>query len=618
MRWLAFILFFQLSILTFSATVIPQFNIDSLSIHELPIELRGKWQFEFNTEHLPGANDLIYQVSLPNFWTEHGAQDSDGFDSFGFGRYTIDLIVPKPRQGLGLYLEHVHSAYRVLLNGELVYTSGNIGDGSKSYQPYRKPSLVSLPFSDSIHIVIEAANFDHYRGGILRSPMLVDYDEFVKHQLREHYIDMFIAGGSGLMGVTMLIIVLFVGGNKELLYFSLLSLVLCVRIIFSGGYPLHFIIDTYGQFEWMIRFEYIALFLLSVYGSLYTIHLFKVDKVKPVYKFYAFTGIFFALAAVFLPVRWFSGLTPYYLIILIMMVLTIMWTVIKGIRKGDRSALILAIGISVVVGWALMDSLVYFHVTKPSRLLYSLAFFLFILFNNLALIDRYIFQLIKSRKKETQLRLNNLQRLLMSMVSHEIKTPMAQLQMNLEMLEVAAEDPNRLANHSKKIIGRFSHSVDSIKKMMNDFVYFMNASIEDLESVTKRSLVTSLSQLNIRFVETFSHEFSFQTNLKVLIYAVRTYVTNAQKYTPLGSVEPHMELKHTADGYQLQIVDYGIGIKAEILDKLGQDILIKNDNLNEVNGIGFYLATKMLYNLNHRISIVSKVDKGTTVTISLT
>ena len=101
-------------------------------------------------------------------------------------------------------------------------------------------------------------------------------------------------------------------------------------------------------------------------------------------------------------------------------------------------------------------------------------FFLFIFFTKLALIDRFVFDIVKVRKQEAEYKLLGIKRLIMSMVSHEIKTPLAQLQMNLDMLESIIVHPDKLQIHGPKISQRFEHSISSIKKMMHDFIYFMN------------------------------------------------------------------------------------------------------------------------------------------------
>ena len=92
---------------------------------------------------------------------------------------------------------------------------------------------------------------------------------------------------------------------------------------------------------------------------------------------------------------------------------------------------------------------------------------------------------------------------------------------------------------------------------------------------------------------------------------------NAIKYTPQNGTIVVSD-KITSDKYILTISDNGIGIGADILDKIF-DPFFRGDAARSTDGagLGLTLSKKIIENHKGTISIKSQLNKGTNVTISL-
>lgn len=604
------ILLFSISLYGSSIDLSNSWNCDD------PIEIDGDWDFywmQLVDGSYPSSDD---KLSLPSFW-QNTMIEGEKLKSFGYASIRKKVQIPNCGEEVALFLEHIHSAYKVIVNDKVLYESGKVGESKEDYVPHRRPIIIPLPKTNYFDIVIQISNFDHYRGGVVRTPLIVNKESYTTNLDSGRFIDTFIAGGTGLIGVTFLFIFLFSRRTGEVFFFSMLSITLSVRLLMAGIYPLHEIIDVDDNFRWMIRVEYTALFLLSVFGASYVSFLFPNNQEKKFYTLIAIVGLLFSLTAIFGPIHFFTAIIPTYLLTLIFLIFVISLTVIKGLRSGDRSAWILAVGILFSLLWAIMDSFVYFGLLDSNKLLYSILFMAFVFVNNIALMDRFAHELIVSNKKQSLIESAESRKLLMSMISHEIKTPVAQLQMNYEMLELSMSDLTKLDYLKHRILPRLKKSIESIKKMLNDFVYFMNISANSTEVCTKSKIQEVMnSAFEIKIIDLVKYEFSFDTNQKVLIYAISTFISNAIKYTPKSNPQPELKIYNQDDRYGIEIKDYGVGMSEEILSKMGE-LQMDTSDIMEVHGVGFYLAKKLLEMIGHSVNIESTVGMGTSVRISL-
>jgi two-component system phosphate regulon sensor histidine kinase PhoR len=105
----------------------------------------------------------------------------------------------------------------------------------------------------------------------------------------------------------------------------------------------------------------------------------------------------------------------------------------------------------------------------------------------------------------------------------------------------------------------------------------------------------------------------------LLTQAINNVIDNAEKYSPS---RPHIvvKTKNCNDGIEIDIVDTGIGIAANMKKKVFEKFFrVRAGDLHNVKGFGLGLSfVKSVIRSHHgQISLFSEVNKGTEVRILL-
>ncbi len=217
----------------------------------------------------------------------------------------------------------------------------------------------------------------------------------------------------------------------------------------------------------------------------------------------------------------------------------------------------------------------------------------------------------------------------MSMVSHELRTPLSVILSSAEILEMiysklAAKEIEKGATYINRIISQ----VDKMTQLMNDFLFI--SKIESGKITPQLELIDINLLLNEIKEESYSPWsdgrylkmiFKGNPNLvkfdKTMIrHILINLLNNAFKYSSNSTEAPLVRVSYTPMWWFLTVVDCGIGIEQEEINKLGEPF-IRGSNVGDIEGTGLGLMTIKFFTDHHRGSfrVRSKKDKGTIVTI---
>lgn len=199
---------------------------------------------------------------------------------------------------------------------------------------------------------------------------------------------------------------------------------------------------------------------------------------------------------------------------------------------------------------------------------------------------------------------------------HEIKTPLAILSMNLEILE----DPDLKVN--------FQEEIDRITHLSEQFLYYSRSNdftkdylISEValnrickELLRKHAALIIRKKLSIRFD---CSEKAVLSDKKWLAYIIEQALVNAIKYTPtMGEIR--FSLTESEQATQLTIQDTGIGISPEDLPRVFEKGFtgLNGRKFGASTGMGLYLSHKLAKRLGHRIDITSVINEGTAVSLT--
>jgi len=581
-------------------------------------ELSGNWDFywkELIIDPDEAANTPI-QVVVPADWQSY---DIEGISQFGYATYIKNIHIVNDGK-VGIKIDHVFSAYELFVNGRQLYASGKVGVSKEDYEPYREPRIINIPMDlgDDLTIVLQAANYDHLNSGFYYEPSIGDYETLSRDLKARQGVSLFLAGGFFITGF---ILFGFSLASRQLelqvFFYSLFSLSLVYRMIGSSPYPLHALFSSY-DFYVATRFEYLAIHTAALFGGLFIFQTFRRQAIGLLTRlFYIGCGIS-ATVVLFAGPAVYTATLKYFLFFILFYVLVFVYTIVKAKIQKEPSSNYLVFALIIVFVWTLFQVITFMGIGTIPFWINVVLVSAMIVLCNVALFETFIKRIAWFKEQEGQLELANGKNIMMSLISHEIKVPVASLQMNLAMLKESSTNQALFDKIKAKTLNGATQSVESIKSMLNDFLFFMSQEGERaIEAMSIRAVVNLLKNEFDGEIEVHGEEgFQFSSHLVTLSYVVRTLVNNAYKHTNDEARPPEIHINTKGKYGTIEVRDFGDGISQEALEKLGKVNKGVSDSL-EVEGMGFYLANELANKLGHSLKIEQNEFGGTSAFVIL-
>lgn len=191
---------------------------------------------------------------------------------------------------------------------------------------------------------------------------------------------------------------------------------------------------------------------------------------------------------------------------------------------------------------------------------------------------------------------------------HQIKTPVAALDLLIQTdapAQAMKTEVFKINDYLQLLLNYLRTNLDQ-----QDFV-FQVVSIETLVKQTVKKYATFFSQKNLS-LQLESLTGSVTTDPKWAQFILEQILFNAIKYTTDGTITIRY-----AD-HQLIIADTGIGILPEDLPRVFEKGYtgFNGRTQQRASGLGLYLSQTVAQRIGSQITIVSKVNRGTTVTLT--
>ena len=227
---------------------------------------------------------------------------------------------------------------------------------------------------------------------------------------------------------------------------------------------------------------------------------------------------------------------------------------------------------------------------------------------------------------EIERELSQLKGKLVSMASHEFKTPLSTILSSISLVERYTEldDIEKRTKH----IDRIKSAVNNLNNILNDFL-----SLEKIESgFMARELVTInvsefihsiIDELNPLLQQDQVIEFSHKGKSEILAdkhtlkNILINLLSNAVKYSPEGK-EIILKTHCLPDALKIEVTDYGIGIpnedKAHMFERFFR---ASNASSYQGTGLGLTIVKRYLDLLGGSIRFDSELNKGTSFFVHL-
>ena len=237
-------------------------------------------------------------------------------------------------------------------------------------------------------------------------------------------------------------------------------------------------------------------------------------------------------------------------------------------------------------------------------------------------------ELISARNKAEEM--NKVKAYFYAQMSHELRTPFVGIfgfaellkeKLNdseeKEMAEAIFKSSKRLMDTLNKVLDITKLEFDKLEpKFSNVDISKLLTSLKDMYQVTSQKQNTFINtKLNVK-------SFLLKTDERLLTEILNNLISNAVKYTINGLIEITTEVISKIEERFLiiKVSDNGIGIPEDKLEVIWDDFRQVSEGFNrtfEGTGLGLSITKKYVGLIGGKISVESKLDKGTTFTIEL-
>ncbi|MGC2853980.1 ATP-binding protein [Novispirillum sp. DQ9] len=264
-----------------------------------PLALAGEWRAAWKTLIAPMESapflDSGPLVPAPGMWNEVLGEGDD--PGFGYATFGLRVLLPRYSSGLALRVPEINSALRLYVNGQLVLTRGRVGVAPDLEVPAWQMAVVPLPQGDQLDILLQVSNHAHWEGGVGRAILLGRADPMLAERDRKVAADLLLAGAVVMIGLYVLALWV---QRREPEYLLFVGLAACVglRVVAVGRLPVIGWPEVPG--EWLLRGEYLGLFMFLGLYPAFVGRLFPGEVVKPVNR------VLLAVAALAVPMALFA------------------------------------------------------------------------------------------------------------------------------------------------------------------------------------------------------------------------------------------------------------------------------------------------------------------------
>lgn len=216
---------------------------------------------------------------------------------------------------------------------------------------------------------------------------------------------------------------------------------------------------------------------------------------------------------------------------------------------------------------------------------------------------------------------------LLQILVHDLKSPLSNIKMLSYLFQEFATN-----DESEELIGIFNKSLEYVFHLIEQMetlnsvenfplnVYIEEFNLNDFISETVKSFITVAEAKSIKlFYTAKTKESLINTDVNFLKRVLHNVISNALKFSPFEK-NIFIDLEIAKNKFVIKIKDEGPGISEDdqkkLFDKFNK-LKNKPTNNESSSGLGLFIVKELLKNLKGEVDVKSKIDVGTTFTITL-
>jgi len=265
----------------------------------------------------------------------------------------------------------------------------------------------------------------------------------------------------------------------------------------------------------------------------------------------------------------------------------------------------------------------HFYLWVPLTTFIIQTFITYLVFVNYKLTKKEQFAWQLEKEKANQLEMDEMKKNFLNLFSHDLKTPIAKILGQIEILEGQTTAPDKIRDGFLKM-RRYSNELNQyVKNILKISQIESNrfqikrepCDINDVVNEATRILKPLADEKDIAITVQLEPLFSIKCDKELVQQIILNILENAIKYSPSKSTVKVRSAEEN-DFVVISVTDEGKGIAPEDQQVIWQKFSRLNEQ-NEGTGLGLYLVKYFVEAHNGAVFINSQVGKGSTIGFKL-
>jgi two-component system sensor histidine kinase ChiS len=606
---------------------------------EVKIDLSGQWEFYWNKLLTPTdfENKQTFEwIHVPGAWQRQN------YSALGYATYRVHLKLPPLQNSLSLYFPVINSASKIWVNKILVVETGKVSSNVETHIPKLSATLLSIPDNTSdIEIIVQVSNFNYFSGGISGEPLLASTAVLFSQMNKANGVQNFFAGSLIALFIYQLILYFVYQRGKPYLWLSLVCLGVALRalIVHGGSFLLPDLFPFIGWEIWK-KLEFGSVYAIVALFPLYVYHLFpESSSRKPIIFFVTLASVLCTVVIV-TPQYIYGKLLEVSHLGLLLGFIYAVFSISKAWRGGNKDAKVILFGVLAsfpfILTEILKNSLLYplniqFMYLVELGVLVFLLFQVYLLashyaasYNNLELLNQDLERKVTERTEQL-VTANTVKDRLLSVMSHDIKSPLNSLRGILQVYNKGAVSMEEF-NHFTKLV---ENDLSKTTMLVENILFWTASQLKGVQVAKEKFNLNLLINETIQLFETIAankkilikHNITdpliidFDRNILNLV--LRNLISNAVKFSHEGGII-QVDVKPSMESVLIRIKDQGIGMDDLTIQTLldpKKTVSTAGTIQEKGTGLGLSLCRDYLQKSGGLLTVESKKGIGSTFNV---